>query len=320
MKPELLSIVSCPDCKGPFQLDNAVSDGSEIISGSLRCRACDADYPIVDGLPVILRDDRQTRRTREAFERQWIWQKAGYFEDTIIYGQPEDEELADFKSAFSLSAFGDLTGKVVLDAGCGSGRLTRSIGKEARDSQVVGIDSSGSARVAYNRCRDLDNVHIIQCDLAQSPFRPGSFDYVWCEGVIHHTPDSKQSFERLDGLLSAGGMLYIWVYPNYKRSPYRLARDILWRSYAMPPQAVYFVSWSLSLPLWASLKCLRLAGIVKRERGLRTLVFQFFDNLSPEFQHRHSKEEVRGWFDLHEYREVRFIGDIGAVGKKPGTS
>jgi SAM-dependent methyltransferase len=320
MKPDLLGIICCPDCNRPFQLDGPVSEKDEIISGSLRCGGCETDYPIVDGLPVILRDDPQTRKTREAFERQWVWQKAGHFEDKTIYGQPEDEEMSDFKSAFNLSDLGALSERVVLDAGCGSGRLTSNIGREAKNSRVVGIDISGSARVAYNRCRDLPNVHIIQCDLRQSPFRPGSFDYVWCEGVIHHTPSSLQSFGRLDDLLSSEGMLYIWVYPNYIRSPYRMARDILWRPYAMPAKAVYCVSWLLAFPLCATCKCLRLAKLVKRDRKLRTLVFQFFDNLSPEFQHRHSREEVHDWFESHDYGEVRFIGDIGAVGRKSRTS
>jgi len=316
VKADLPNFLCCPECKGSFHMENVVSDGNEIVSGALRCRGCGVEYPIFDGVPVILKDAPETRRTRDSFERQWTWHKDGYFEDNVIYGQPEDEELTDFKSAFDLHDLRRLSGKSILDAGCGCGRLTKNIGREAKDSQVVGIDISGSAKVAYNRCRGLDNVHVLQCDLTKPPFRPGSFDYVWCEGVIHHTPNSKQSFARLNDLLSAGGMLYVWVYPNYKRSPYRLARDILWKPYVMPCRTVYCLSWVLSLPLCAVLKCLRTAGIVKRDRKLRTLVFQFFDNLSPEFQHRHSKEEVRDWFTLHKYSGVRIIGDIGAVGKK----
>jgi SAM-dependent methyltransferase len=320
MKQELLDIISCPNCEGEFRLESEIPEGDEIVSGSLKCRDCEAAYPVQDGLPVVLEKDPQTRRTQKAFERQWIWQRAGYFEDDTIYGQPEDEELSDFKSAFNLPDLGNLSGGLVLDAGCGSGRLTKNIGCEAKGSQVIGIDISGSARVAHNRCKDLPNVHIIQCDLTRPPFRRGTFDYVWCEGVIHHTPDSRRAFEKLDDLLCSGGMLYIWVYPCYKISPYRIARDMMWKPYALPAQAVYCVSWVLSLPLCASLKCLRLAGLVKRDRKLRTLVFQFFDNLSPEYQHRHSKEEVRSWFDSHDYCDLTFIGDLGAAGRKHGTS
>ena len=239
----------------------------------------------------------------------------GYFEDDMVYGKSSEEELQDFKVAFDLSDLSDVSGKYILDAGCGSGRLTESIGKAARNSTVVGFDISKSARVAFDRCKGLKNVHILQCDLMHPPFRSHSFDYIWSEGVIHHTPNSLQSFDRLDSLLTKSGKLHIWVYPNYKFSIYRFVRNILWKPYFLPSGVRYFLSWLFATPLYCCVKMLELVKLHKNVK-LKTLVFRFYDNLAPEFQHCHSKEEVRNWFVSYNYTEIILKGDIGATGKK----
>ena len=43
---ELLQILACPDCKGELTQNQ---DGS-----SLRCTPCGREYPVVDGIPVLL--------------------------------------------------------------------------------------------------------------------------------------------------------------------------------------------------------------------------------------------------------------------------
>ena len=51
LDPRLLEILCCPACKGDL---SAVPEG-------LRCQACGLEYPIEDGIPVML-VDRAVRR------------------------------------------------------------------------------------------------------------------------------------------------------------------------------------------------------------------------------------------------------------------
>ena len=313
MKENLLRIICCPECHGPFSLLNTLVKDTEVVSGSLTCPKCDSSYPIIDGLPIILKDVGRMNRTQKVFGKQWTLQNTGYFEKDTIYGKSEEEGLQNFQVAFDLSDLSNLSGKFILDAGCGCGRLTESIGKAVKNTTIVGFDISEGARVAYNRCKQLQNVHIIQCDLLHPPFHLHSFDYIWCEGVIHHTPNSLQSFKKLDSLLTKNGKLYIWVYPNEKFNHYRFIRDILWKPYLLPFPCIYFFAWLFAVPLYLLLILIK--G-VKKQHKLKTLVFEFYDNFAPEFQHHHSKEEVRNWFVSHKYGELKFIGNIAAVGKK----
>jgi uncharacterized protein len=54
---ELLQILACPICKGELIQSE---DGS-----SLQCKPCNRDYPIVEGIPILLPEQTDTSlRTR----------------------------------------------------------------------------------------------------------------------------------------------------------------------------------------------------------------------------------------------------------------
>lgn len=49
-----MEILACPVCKGELELQVDVEDGDEVVAGTLRCRTCDAAYPIEDTIPNLL--------------------------------------------------------------------------------------------------------------------------------------------------------------------------------------------------------------------------------------------------------------------------
>jgi ubiquinone/menaquinone biosynthesis C-methylase UbiE/uncharacterized protein YbaR (Trm112 family) len=320
MKQRILSFICCPECHGSLTLSNALKEGTEIVAGDLNCLGCGSAYPILDGLPIILKDVRRMTRTQRSFGKQWALQVSGRFEGDTLYGKSEEEELRNFKIALELEDLDSLSGQSVLDAGCGSGRLTASLGRAAAMSTIVGFDFSDSARLAYNRCRGLQNVHILQCDLLKPPFQPGSFDCVWSEGVLHHTPSTAQGFSSLSRLVKDNGKIYVWIYPSYVFSPYVLARRILYKPYLIPSPALYILSWLLAAPLYCCHKVREAAGMTQFKHELKSIAFALYDALSPEFRHLHSGTEVREWFASHGYEDIRFVGDIGAVGRKRASA
>lgn len=54
MRRDRLGLLACPDCKGPLEAHVAEGDGEEMMSGILRCVACDFDFPVEAGIPNLL--------------------------------------------------------------------------------------------------------------------------------------------------------------------------------------------------------------------------------------------------------------------------
>lgn len=267
----------------------------------------------------MLRSEVPSTRTQRSFGKQWELHSQGGFERDLIYSKSRTECLEDFRKAFGLKDLGSLRDCVILDAGCGSGELTADIGRAAPHAAVIGMDFSDAARVAFERCQGISNVHIVQADLSCPPFPPRSFDLVWSEGVIHHTPDTARSFASLSGLVKSHGKLYVWIYSDRVTTPYRLARKILRKPYLLPSAALYALSWSLALPVHALNKLREMFRLSRVRHRLSSTAYSFYDTLSPEFVHFHTQEEVHRWFARQDFDPVIFLGgspDIAACGTK----
>lgn len=64
MRQELMDILACPVCKGALTLTAVMTEGDEVITGTLHCAACNEDYPIAEGIPNLL--PPETRRAMAA--------------------------------------------------------------------------------------------------------------------------------------------------------------------------------------------------------------------------------------------------------------
>ena len=59
MKRELMDILACPVCKGELELSVEEENEQEVVRGSLYCRKCNENYPIVDSIPNLLSPDQR---------------------------------------------------------------------------------------------------------------------------------------------------------------------------------------------------------------------------------------------------------------------
>jgi SAM-dependent methyltransferase len=113
----------------------------------------------------------------------------------------------------------DLTGQLILEAGCGPGAFTRSA--LATGATVVSFDYSGSVDVSYAANGGSPNLLIIQADIFAMPLPDAAFDKIFCFGVLQHTQDPKRAFLNLVRKLRPGGAIATDIYPPPpKRHPY----------------------------------------------------------------------------------------------------
>jgi len=98
----------------------------------------------------------------------------------------------------------------VLDAGCGTGKLTHLLLQNLPRGRVVGVDlSRNMALHAQQNLRPEFNerVRFVVADLAALPFRQ-AFDGIFSTASFHWVPDHDQLFRNLFASLRPGGWLH----------------------------------------------------------------------------------------------------------------
>jgi SAM-dependent methyltransferase len=93
----------------------------------------------------------------------------------------------------------------------------------------VGADfsfNSLSKGNGFKKRFQLANVNFVQMNLLQDAFQDQSFDYIFCNGVLHHTGDAYRGFQNLCRLLKSGGFITIGLYNTYGRFFTNLRRGI----------------------------------------------------------------------------------------------
>jgi trans-aconitate 2-methyltransferase len=96
--------------------------------------------------------------------------------------------------------------ETVLDAGCGSGRVTQLLLDRLPDGHVVAVDSSESMVEHAREALDPERSTVVQADLAELELeRP--VDAAFSNAVFHWIPDHEALFARLHAALAPGGVL-----------------------------------------------------------------------------------------------------------------
>lgn len=128
---------------------------------------------------------------------------AGWF--TLITGfLTGHESLAD--NVLGPGGF-DVSGcRCILDAGCGNGRYTRFLLKQADPEAIlVACDLSiGMLRRARRRLKS-DRPELLCADLTQLPFADASFDAIVCGWVLEHMQEPVRAIREIARVLTPNG-------------------------------------------------------------------------------------------------------------------
>jgi arsenite methyltransferase len=245
VRDSLLEILVDPVSKGRLRVEATRGAGGEVLEGSLRGEG-GRGYAITGGIPrFVLTEDGGQRQTEDSFGFKWA-QRGSYESAEFLegyhrwlrqkYGFATDEEMRDF---FARK-------RRTLEVGCGGG-LSASVSLSAADrgQEWVGVDISRAVDIARERLGHAPGAHFVQADILQLPFRERSFDAIFAEGVLHHTPSTELALKSLAPLLAPGGEILFYVYR--KKGPIREFTDDYVRGLVsgLPPQE----AWEKLLPL-----------------------------------------------------------------------
>lgn len=334
MRKRLLDWLVCPSCgERPelqvFQEDRIDDHGEEILEAALSCR-CGLIYPVIDGIPRMLRNAREEypeffvrhgfaspdtsgerprdRRSQKSFGLQWALYQEGdhtWFKD--------DAGLRKREFLFNLDTTAEeLPGKLMLDAGCGNGELTRAIAEYG--VEIVAMDFSRSVERARQRLFQKSphlahRVHYLQGNVLELPLRRHSFDLVHSSGVLHHTPSTERAFRSVAQAPRPGGKLYIQLYrrrPAWIHGINVALRAVTTR---MPMGLLYRLCYAAT-PVHSALS--RLMHFLRGEPAppqatARERAVQMFDNYSPRYQYRHTVPEIQELFRSAGYESPKDV-------------
>lgn len=244
MKSDTIEILSCPVCqKSPLQMKVFSHRNEEIIKAELLCSHCGGNYPVRDGIPVMLFDlDSQKSSHFDNLKDKKIIDENLYkkhkevreaniiYYDSVAEVYENEVEQAVHQSDFNqrrmdeiVKGLAEKTQKdLFLDLGCGTGNLLK-FGKK-HFKKAIGIDIS----FKMLKVAKQNNLEVIQADILFLPFKPSIFDVVSIFSVLHHLYDYQQIFNQISRVLKRGGYLYSdWdptkkPLPDYKRTSWRI--------------------------------------------------------------------------------------------------
>ena len=109
--------------------------------------------------------------------------------------------------------------KNVLEVGCGTGQLAIYFAL-GTNNRVVGLDPTiESLKLAadFSKKQNIDNIDFINADIFDDVLTDKYFDFIWCNGVLHHTKDPYKAFRVLIKSLKNEGYVLIGLYNKFGR-------------------------------------------------------------------------------------------------------
>jgi ubiquinone/menaquinone biosynthesis C-methylase UbiE len=272
-----------------------------LTDGELACVACSKKYPVVGGVPRFVPRENYA----SGFGLEWTKHARTQYDSQS--GIPVSEQRFFGQTLWPR----DLTGETILEVGSGSGRFTEQAANTG--ATVVSLDYSYAVDANFASNGSRRNVLIVQGDVFAMPFRPHTFDRLFCFGVLQHTPNPSLAFAALPHVLKQGGTLCAdiykatlfrtlfqtkyWVRPFTRRlNPERLySRVKAWVDFMWPlagwirklPKG-YAINWRL---LVADYSFLGLQGETLKEWAY----LDTFDMLAPRYDRPARIKKFKRW-------------------------
>lgn len=201
-------LMRCPLDGGALHADGAPTSPALVgFTGKITCAACGKPWSVDDGIARFVEQFDHEDKENEMAARDKCAAK---------YEERWDSFRNAIETAPCLQAMGSTVDDIVVELGCGTGRITRQYLGSVRF--VVAIDFSvESLRLLRNAvpAELRDRLLLVQSDICTPPLAPKAFSKVVSFQVIEHMPTAalrERAVDAARALMGKGGALVATVY------------------------------------------------------------------------------------------------------------
>ena len=311
----------------------------EIISGVLINRSRKIYYPIYNGVPRMLTYDCKVFDIfKEKFSAKIKQEFKGYETPSLFPPVGEESVIRSFSKEWldynwdpnkywkikpelmykSMRFMLDIDNKPVknksmLEIGIGIGGIADYFSSKEL-SELVGIDLSYAVDAAYNNFGENKFLHIVQASAIRLPLKDNSFDYVYSQGVLHHSSDPRECFREVCKTAKEKGYFYVWLYNDVNENRNLLRSSIMMMEKMLRPliwpmphflQSVVLAPIALLYIIYENLSQMSNKEMVRY--SWREAFHSARDRFTPRYAFRYSEEEIAGWFKEAGYDNLSKI-------------
>jgi len=263
-------LLICPVCGG----------GLDVGGDAILCFSCGRKFPSEEGIPQLFwlndwpPDKPDVTEVIKSFYEQTPFPNYDGFDSSLSLREKASRgvfaSLLDEQIPF---------GSRVLEVGCGTGQLSNFLGMSWGRNIFAADACLNSLKLAeaFRKANQIKGVAFLQMNLFRPVFKPQSFDFVICNGVLHHTSDPFLGFQTIAKLVKPGGVILIGLYNKYSR----LVTDFVRLALRISGDRLQFLDPRLRD---------KNADKIRRHTW-------FMDRFKNPHESKHSIAEVQNWFE-----------------------
>ena len=205
----------CPSCS---------SSDLSLQSDGIRCGGCNAHFAVnADTQLGVMMPSDGNSETKADIQAFWsdLYQQLYRAADAALTPEKLEETIDQLEDLFLIRQqscviempYKEIAGKRVLEIGSGAGGHSCIFKRYGAHVTAVDITPQRAASTAakFSMLKGGSGI-AFHADAENLPFRDGSFDIVYSNGVLHHSPDTERCISEATRVLKPGGMAVIMLY------------------------------------------------------------------------------------------------------------
>ena len=292
--------------------------------GLLKCPSCGSEFSLKNNLVTCKKGhvftysdnvvdfssaeqaDHIQERSKRSFGIEWTkyYATLGWAANELV---SEKEMFLTYTRAMP----NFFSNKIVIDAGCGNGRYINVLNKICSPPPrfIIGVDLSESIFVAAKNCAIFTNVLFIRANLNLLPkILKEAVDYIYSIGVLHHTPNAKESFDNLAKCVKPKGFISVYLYGKGNQILYQVNSFLRNRFFQRwPHKLTYALCVVVAIPCqFFRVKFFGpwMLDFVNRLTFVSPDVHNMFDAYTAGYTSFHEKDEVEQWYRANGFECV----------------